>query len=203
MNERSVPQPEKKYTADDYLRREKTSSIKHELADGKIVAVAAANRVSNLIATNTAISLGSRTAGGHSEIYVNGMMVKIGPGRFTYPNVTIVSGEPDFADGSADILLNPTIILEVFSGSTSSQDKSEKLECVLAMPSIRECLLVKEDEMRVEHYAKQTPKQWIYRIYDEREDGISLESINCKITLAEIYAHIKFQATDVKSQAVN
>ncbi|MGI8495046.1 MAG: hypothetical protein ACR2L1_07015, partial [Pyrinomonadaceae bacterium] len=72
-----------------------------------------------------------------------------------------------------------------------------------AMDSIRECLLVKEDDMRVEHYAKQNPKQWIYRIYNDREDVISLDSINCKISLAEIYAQVKFDGAQIKSQSVN
>ncbi|MEJ7665419.1 MAG: hypothetical protein WKG07_40795 [Hymenobacter sp.] len=38
------------------------------------------------------------------------------------------------------------------------------------MDSIREYLLIKEDEMRVEHYAKQNAKQWIYRIYNDRDE---------------------------------
>jgi Uma2 family endonuclease len=64
-------------------------------------------------------------------------------------------------------------------------------------------LIVKEDEMRVEHYAKQNAKQWIYRIYNDREDVISLDSINCKISLAEIYAQIKFGHSGITSQSVN
>ena len=71
------------------------------------------------------------------------------------------------------------------------------------MDSIRECLLVKEDEMRVEHYARQNAKQWIYRIYNERDDVISLDSINCKVSLAEIYTHIKFKQAEMSSKAVN
>jgi Uma2 family endonuclease len=47
--------------------------------------------------------------------------------------------------------------------------------------------------MRVEHYAKQNAKQWIYRIYNDREEIISLESVNCKVSLSEIYAQINFE----------
>jgi Uma2 family endonuclease len=46
--------------------------------------------------------------------------------------------------------------------------------------------------MRVEHYAKQNAKQWIYRIYNERDDVISIEAVNCKVSLQEIYAQLKF-----------
>jgi hypothetical protein len=46
-------------------------------------------------------------------------------------------------------------------------------------------------------------KQWIYRIYNEKDDVISMESLNCKISLSEIYAQIKFRQAEISSKAVN
>ena len=57
--------------------------------------------------------------------------------------------------------------------------------------------------MRVEHYAKQNAKQWVYRIYNEREDVISLDSLNCKLSLGELYAQVKLRQTEITSKAVN
>jgi Uma2 family endonuclease len=57
--------------------------------------------------------------------------------------------------------------------------------------------------MRVEHYSKQNPKQWIYRIYNERDDVISLDSLNIKLSLAEIYSQVKGQNAGLSSSAVN
>ena len=71
------------------------------------------------------------------------------------------------------------------------------------MKSIREYLLVKEDEMRVEHYAKQNAKQWIYSIYNDKDEVVSIEALNCKVSMTEIYAQIKFGQTEVKSQSVS
>jgi len=136
------------------------------------------------------------------EIYVNDMPVKLNAKHVCYPDVVVVSGEPVFVDGESDTLLNPTVSFDIFSKNTSFQDKTEKLECYLAMSSIREYILIKEDEMRVEHYAKQNPKQWIYRIYNERDDIISVDSINCKLSLAEIYAQVKFGQPEVYAPQV-
>ena len=61
------------------------------------------------------------------------------------------------------------------------------------MDSIRECLLIEQKEIRVEHYIKQTPRQWILRIYEELTEIIILESINCEIPVAEVYAQIEFK----------
>ena len=57
--------------------------------------------------------------------------------------------------------------------------------------------------MRVEHYARQNAKQWIYRIYNERDDVISLDSINCKMSLSEVYAQLKTKPAELSSKAVN
>jgi Uma2 family endonuclease len=203
MSEKVLNQTEKTNSAEDYLVSERNSSTKSEFSNGKILAKAGSNRWHNLICTNTAIAVGSRSNGHKSDIYVNDMRVQLSANRFCYPDVVIVSGEPNFTDGNFDVLLNPTIIVEIFSSATNSSNKTEKLESYLAMSSIRECLMVKEDEMRVEHYAKQNPKQWIYRIYNERDDVISLDSVNCKVALQEIYAQIKFRQAELSSKAVN
>ena len=203
MSEKASSQADKKHTAEEYLKGERESSAKSEFNDGQILGKNNSNRWHNLIATNTAIAVGSRLHNHKCDIYVNAMCVQLKSTRYCYPDVVIVNGEPQFADNNFDVLTNPTVIVEVFSGKTNTSDKTEKLENYLAMDSIRECLLIKEDEMRVEHYFKQNPKQWIYRIYDAREDVISIESINCKISLAEIYTQVKFGQVEAKSQSVN
>lgn len=203
MSEKILSQTDKKYTAEDYLKRERRSATRHEFLDGKILATSGSNRTHNLIGTNTTIAVGSRLRGQKCEVYANDMRVRLNDNRYCYPDVVIVNGDPSFADSAQDVLLNPTVVVEAFSNTAQFQDRGEKLESYLAMTSIRECLIVKEDEMRVEHYAKQNAKQWVYRIYNEREDVISLDSVNCKISLAEIYAQIKFDHADFKTQSVN
>ena len=203
MSEKNLSQKDKSYTTEEYLKMERRGANKHEFLDGKILATAGSNRTHNLIVTNTVIAVGSRARGQKCEIYSSDMCVRLNEKQFCYPDAIVVAAEPIFTDTDFDVLLNPTIIVEIFSNGAQFQDKRDKLESYLAMDSIRECLLVKEDEMRVEHYAKQNPKQWIYKIYNDREDIITLDSISCKISLAEIYAQIKFNGVEVKSQSVN
>mgnify|MGYP002779063884 CR=1 FL=1 len=203
MSEKIVSQAEKNYTVEEYLKMERRSATKHEFMNGKVLSTAGSSRQHNLIGTNTTIAIGSRLRGHKCEVYVNDMRVQISRSHFSYPDVVVVSGEPKFADSETDVLLNPAIVVEVFSRATIGYDKTVKLESYLAMDSIREILLVKEDEMRVEHYFKQNPKQWIYRIYSASDDMITLESVGCKINLSEIYAQVKFDQAAFNSQAVN
>jgi Uma2 family endonuclease len=169
----------------------------------EVIGHAGSDRWHNLIVSNIAIAIGSRMHGHKSEIYIGNMHVKLSSGLSCFPDLTLVTGEPSFTDQSATTLLNPTVIVDVFSSSSDSLEKTKKLENFLEMPSIKECLLVKQDEMRCEHYARQNQKQWIYRIYNERDDVISVDSINCKLSLQEIYAHINFRSAELSSKAVN
>ena len=136
-------------------------------------------------------------------IYIANIRVKLENNSICYPDVAIVNGEPGFTDNRLDLLLNPTVIVEVTSNDMHASAKTTKLESFLAMSSIKECMMIREDEMRIEHYSKQNPKQWLYKIYNERDDVISLDSINCKISLQEIYSQVKLRHTEFSSRAVN
>lgn len=192
MSEQIVTQTEKTYTAEDYLKFDRRDNAKQEYSNGKVVNSSGSSRRHNLIGSNTTIAIGSRVRGHKCEVYVNDMRVKLAPHNYCYPDVVVVNGEPQFEGKELDILLNPTVIVEIMSRATLNHDKTEKLDRYLAMDSVREILLIKEEDMRVEHYFKQTQNQWTYKIYGNREDIISIESVQCKISLSEIYSQIKF-----------
>lgn len=203
MTEKPLSGTPKYRTPDDYLMAERQSATRNEFMNGRVIGRAGSNRWHNLIVSNAAVAIGSRIHGAKSDLYLGNMRVRLRNNFICYPDVVIVNGEPAFADQNADLLLNPTVVLEIVSSATNTLDKTQKLEAFLAMDSIRECILVKEDEMRIEHYAKQNAKQWIYKIYNERDDVLSMESINCKVSLSEVYAQIKFGHAPLSSAAVN
>ena len=202
MNHSSVDQSAAKQNK-NFQTPERRDVLKNEFLDGTLVTKPAANRWHNLIVTNFAIAIGSRVQRSSCELYANDMQVELGRTSICYPDLTVVAGEPKFSDGTQEVLTNPTVIIEVFSNTSKSSDRQRKLEGFLAVPHIKECLLVNENEMRVEHYARQNAKQWIYRIYNERDDVISLESIHCKLSLAEVYAQVKVEVGELSSKAVN
>ncbi len=163
---------------------------------------ATGSRWSSLIATNAAIAIGSRIHGSKSEIYVNGMCVELSRNKTSCPSIVIVNGEPKFSEGR-EVLQNPTVVLETVANDVDPLGRAEKLEGYLALPSIKECLLVRSDQMRIEHYARQNAKQWLYKIYDERDDVISIDTLNCKVSVAEIYAKVDVKLSGLSSKAIN
>lgn len=180
------------------IRRE---LIRNEYLDGSLVPKPPANRWHNLIATNMVVAIGSRVHRGTCEVYAGEMPVRLGTTSVCFPDVVVVSGEPEFTDSSSELLQNPTVVVEITSTMAKFGGRSQKLEGFLAIPKIKECLLVNESEMRIEHYARQNAKQWIYRIYDEKDDMITLESINCKLSLTEVYAQVKVMDAGMTSKA--
>lgn len=179
------------------------SALKTEIISGRSTPRPASSRWRNMIASNFVISIGSRIQRSKYEVYVNDMRVRFGSNSICVPSVVVVSGEPEFADDKGDLLLNPTALIEIFSSGTRAMDFTQKLEGFLAIPKLKECLLVNEHEMRIEHYSRQNPKQWIYRIYNEREDKVDLESVGCKLAVSEIYSQVKLVGSTLNSQAVN
>ena len=203
MTEKPLSAAPKYQTPDDYLMSERQSASKNEFLNGRVVGRSGSNRWHNLIASNAAVAIGSRIHTAKNDIYIGNMRVRLRNNFICYPDVVVVNGDPVFADGNGDLLLNPTVVLEIISNATNTLDKTQKTEAYFAMDSIREFVLVKEDEMRIEHYLKQNAKQWIYKIYNERDDVASMESIGCKVSLSEIYAQIKFGHAPLSSSAVN
>lgn len=203
MSEMSANPQFRTGSAEDYIMAERQSATKNEYMNGRIIGRSGSDRQHNLLVSNTVIGIGSRLHGHKAEIYIGNMRVKLRHNMIFYPDIAIVTGEPSFADTDNDLLLNPTLLVEIFSSKTNSADKTAKQESILELPSIKECLMLKQDEMRVEHYARQNQKQWLYRIYNERDDVVSLDSIGCKISLQEIYANVKARAAVLSSNAVN
>jgi Uma2 family endonuclease len=57
------------------------------------------------------------------------MRVSVGEADlYAYPDVVVVCGEREFADWRRDVLLNPTLIVEVLSPSTETDNRGGKFE---------------------------------------------------------------------------
>lgn len=203
MSDKANAAPAKFRNVEDYLAAERHSATRNEYNSGRVITKSGANRWHNRIVANTAIAVGSRIGGQKCEIYITNMRVRLRGNMICYPDISIVAGEAAFADAESDLLLNPTAIIEVVSQATQTMEKTQRLESILGMESIRDCLFVRLDEMRVEHYSRQNAKQWIFRIYNEREDVISLDSVGCKVSIQEIYSQVRMDRPPLNSRSVN
>lgn len=115
-------EPNRRVCIEDYLAWERQAETKSEYLDGEVFAMTGASRPHNLITLNVAASLHGQLKGRGCEAYVGDMRVCIpAVNLYTYPDVTVVCGEPRFDDAEMDTLLNPTLVLEVLSPTTEGQ----------------------------------------------------------------------------------
>lgn len=181
-------QPVSYLTPEEYLAIERKAETKSEYVDGAVVAMTGASRKHNLITFNIAREISQQLRGRPCEGYAGDMRVRIPSTRlYTYPDVTVVCGAPQFEDDFVDTLLNPTLIVEVLSESTEAYDRGKKFGLYRTIESLTEYLLVAQDEYRIEQYAKQTDGRWLLSDYRTPEDVVELTSIQCRLALREVY----------------
>lgn len=178
------------YTPEQYLAMERQASYKSEYVNGGIFAMAGASREHNQIAFNIAGELHNQLKNRPCLAYVNDMRVKVSAtGLYTYPDVAGLCGEPRFEDEQMDTLLNPSIVIEILSPSTEAYDRGDKFAHYRRLPSLVEYVLIAQDKVRVEHYIRQD-RRWVLTELDSLEDTLGLVSIQCEISLREIYAKV-------------
>ena len=183
--------PKEKITPEEYLAMEREAPYKSEYFNGKMFAMAGASRRHNLIALNTASELRGQLKKTPCEVYVSDMRIKVSHTElYTYPDVTVVCGKPQFDDRYSDTLLNPLLIVEVLSKSTASYDRGAKFEQYRTLASLHDYLLISQDRCHAEHYVRQSGNTWLLSEYRDLEDVILLESIGCEIKLREIYDRV-------------
>jgi Uma2 family endonuclease len=194
-------QPKTYLTPEEYLAVERQNEYKSEYIDGEMVAMVGASRRHNIIAVNITRVISQQLRGRPCEMYANDMRVRIVSRReyaYTYPDVVVVCGEPQFEDGHLDTLLNPTVLIEVLSESTERYDRGKKFGLYRSMESLAEYVLVAQDERRVEQYVKQTDGRWLLSDHRWPDDVVELASVQCSLALSEIYEKVALPPSDLR-----
>lgn len=182
-------------TAAEYLAWERQADARHEYLNGEIVAMAGASEEHNLIVANLIGELRTRLRGRGCRAYPNDMRVRVlETGLYTYPDVTVVCGEPLFEDAHRDTLLNPTLIIEVLSPSTEAYDRGAKFAHYRELSSLKEYVLIAQDRVSVERYVRQQENEWLLSAFSDPAGALSLASVGCDLPLSEIYYQVDIAA---------
>jgi Uma2 family endonuclease len=194
-------QPKTFLTPAEYLAIERQNEYRSEYIGGDMVAMTGASRRHNIIAVNITSSVDGQLADRPCEIYANDMRVRIASRReyaYTYPDVVVVCGEPQFEDDHLDTLLNPTVLVEVLSESTERYDRGKKFSFYRAIESLTEYVLVAQDEYNVERYLRQPNGRWLLSDHSSLEDVVELTSVRCTLALRDVYKKVSLPPSDLK-----
>ena len=181
-----------RYTPEQYLAMERKADFKSEYDGGFITAMAGASREHNLIAGNLQARSGLSSKAVLARLTSSDMRLCVSPtGLYTYPDVMAVCGERQFLDDEVDTLLNPTMIVEVLSSTTESYDRGRKFRHYQRLESLKEYVLVAQDEVMVERFTRHGD-DWILSVFSSLDDTLRLASIDCEVPLREIYDKVEF-----------
>jgi Uma2 family endonuclease len=143
-------------TPEQYLEIERKAEFKSEYYQGEMFAMPGARLAHIQIVANASGELRQQLRGRDCQPLSSDMRVCVSEdGFYTYPDVVVVCGKPQFIDGTLDTLLNPTVIIEVLSDSTEAYDRGKKFELYRPLESLAEYVLISSRRVSVERFTRQ------------------------------------------------
>ena len=185
---------EQKYTFEEYLELEEKAEYKNEFWDGEIVAMAGATPAHNKITSSLIAALDQAIdkKGKDCSIYNSDQKIYLPTdNKVVYPDCMVMCKEEEYHDKSEIIITNPSLIIEVLSKSTQNYDKGAKFESYRSIPSFKEYVLVWQSIPKVQSWYKQEENLWRISSVFGLDKSITLYSIDCEITLKDIYKRVK------------
>ena len=206
-------QPNVFLTAEEYLDLEEKAEYKSEYMDGERLAMAGASPEHDTIVVNLVVSIGHQLKGSPCKVHSSDMRVAVSSANaYTYPDVSICCEDARYVRRGSGNLLNPVVIIEVLSPSTELYDRRKKFRMYKEIPSLKEYVLVSQDEVLVERFARQpnagpegglrhdgaesrgrlrlNGADWLYSSLSSLDDSLKLHSVHVTLTLRDVYDRI-------------
>lgn len=181
-------------SVEDYLEMEYHSRmVRHEYRDGEIRMMGYASEAHELLIANLVALLHNCLQGTDCRVYPSNRLLHVpGCGKgFFYADVLVVCGPTQFFDYKKKMqaTLNPSVIIEVQSDSTEEYDRTKKWECYQQIASLRQYVLVSQDEIHLETYRREAETEpWIYS--SANGSGQSALVGECELLLENVYQNV-------------
>jgi Uma2 family endonuclease len=196
-------QPNVFLTAEEYLDLEEKAEYKSEYMDGELFVREDVSLDHDAIAMNLRATLHSQLKGTPCRVHSSDMRVAAtNANAYMYPDISICCKDARYLRRGVANLLNPVVIIEVLSPSTETYDRRKKFGKYKAIPSLMEFVMVSQDEVLVERYARQpsaepggVPRRdgganWLYSSLTSLDDSLTLTAVPATLKLRDIYDRV-------------
>jgi Uma2 family endonuclease len=186
----AVPIAERRhvFSFEEYADVAERSPTRIEYWEGALLDMSGGSPRHSAICSNLSRILGAQLRGAPCRAFDANLRVRsIAANRATYADVTVVCGplELDPADKTRQTVLNPSILFEVQSPSTESDDRGPKLDCYKMMASVRAVILIAQDRAHVTVHERQADGSFAQSDHDG--GVIELRVIGCTLRIVEVY----------------
>lgn len=200
----SVAQRKPRLTPAEYLEIERAAEFRSEYFDGEMFAMAGGTRKHSLIMLNVGGTLRASLKGRHCTAYESNLRIAIADtGLYTYPDISVFCEPMTTLDAEEDTATNPTLLVEVLSKSTEAYDRGKKFEHYRRLASLREYVLVSQDEPHIERFQREGDDRWVLTAVSGLDAIVRLASIEADLPLAEVYEKVDFTTPDEKPAAAD
>ncbi|MEZ6130407.1 MAG: Uma2 family endonuclease [Planctomycetaceae bacterium] len=177
---------------DEYVELERATGERHEFHDGKVVRMVGGSGPHSAIGISISAELYLQLKGTNRVVHGSDLRIALPTlCTYVYADCVIPDGVPQFVSPK-DSLTNPIVIFEVLSPSTEAYDRGDKFGQYRTIETFREYLLVCQDRPHVEQFLKQDDGNWLLKEYNGNNAVITIESLGCQLSLADVYAKVDF-----------
>ncbi|TAH28833.1 MAG: Uma2 family endonuclease [Cytophagales bacterium] len=180
---------------EQYLINEAKANFKSEYHNGEVIMMAGATLNHNRIVSNLIGELYNCLKNKKCEVLPSDMLLKL-PAckKYVYPDITIVCDEIMLDENKKqglDVLLNPSIVIEVLSESTKLFDKTEKLNCYCTLQSLQQYIMIDSEKFEIIIYTRTENNDWLMHIVANINEKIKIGK--CEIDSKDIYIKVVYE----------
>ncbi len=205
------PESNRKYTIEEYLEMERAAFERSEYIDGYIypmerkeaTAIAGESEQHGIVSSNVHAEMHLKLKGTDCQTRVKDAKIQSGDfakmtgkslkGMFSYPDIVIICGKPEYHDEHKDIITNPKVIIEVLSPSAELFDRNTKFHRLSRFnKTLSDYILVSQDKPMVEHFVRQSDGNWKLFTHFGTDEVLNIKNVKCKLKLEDIYDRVKF-----------
>jgi Uma2 family endonuclease len=178
---RATPTPPAPWTVEEFLAWERDQPERYEFYSGFIRMMVGETLDHNTIASNIMATLRTRLRGGPCRAFMECKVMS--SSELMYPDVVITCAA---VNAKSDVVPEPVVVFEVLSRSTESFDRDHKWLAYQSISSLRQYVLVSQDELRVDVYDREEAG-WRYRVLSGPSATLELAAGPVRLAMAAIY----------------
>lgn len=176
---------------EEYLAYERTHEERHEFADGRVYRLPGITREHALISSSTGVALRSQLRRTRWTVLYSTVRYYLEAAHRTlYADISVVREDGQAYADTDDLLINPTLVVEVISPASELLDRGAKWHAYQQFDSLQYYLLIASEAPHVELYTRDAQMQWQYRSAYGLDATIALPIIGATLHTATIYEQV-------------
>ena len=180
-------QARSKMTYAEYLVMEAAAEERHEFINGEAYAMSGGTLEHGALISAVTLRLGNALEGKPCRMHSESTRIRVeATGASFYPDLTVVCGPVQASAVDSRAIVNPVVLIEVLSETTEGHDRGAKAAHYRRIPTLKEYVLVSQDERRIEVQRLNEAGRWELNFFGPGEQVV-LQSVGASFSVDAVY----------------